>query len=117
MTKEEIIKILDSTNLPELEKQRLTDELFRKQESDKLGLLSHVLPEDSVLFKPNHGLFWFYKCYEDFEDEKEYTMQGSFERFEDFIKRTINKLQEDEAERGDQYPIVTIDNAIYSNGV
>ena len=83
----------------------------------KLGLLTHVLPEESVLWKPNHDMFLFYKCHEDFEDEKEYTSQGSTESFQDFIYKTIDKLQKEEAEKGEDYPTVTIDNAIFSNGV
>lgn len=89
------------------------DEIEEKQH----GLLTNVLPEESVLFKINHDMFVFYKCYEDFESEKEYTSQESKESFDNFIVRTIEKLQIDEAESDEQYPTVTIDYAIYSNGV
>lgn len=81
------------------------------------NLLTHVLPEESVLWKSSHDMFIFYKCHEDFEVEEEYTSQDSIENFEAFIERTIKKLETEEHERGDEYPIVTIDKAIFCTGV
>lgn len=76
-------------------------------------LIDHVLPEESVLFKMNHGSWAFYLSPEEFESEDEYTAQGTSESFADFMKRTIKKLIEDEARIGAD--TVTIDHAIFLN--
>lgn len=74
-------------------------------------MINDVLPEGSILYKHNHGLFDFYKNERDFEDGIEFLSQKCDEEFTDFIKRLIKSLME--SEKNDNQPLVTIDYAIH----
>ena len=77
---------------------------------DLQTMINDVLPEGSILYKHNHGLFDFFKDDRAFEDGKEFLSQKLNEEFTDFIKRIIKALME--VEIGEEMPSVSIDYAI-----
>ena len=78
---------------------------------DLQTMINDVLPEGSILYKHNHGLFDFYTDDRAFEDGREFLGQKCDEEFTDFIKRLIEALME--SEKNDNEPLVTIDCAIH----
>lgn len=77
---------------------------------DLQTMINDVLPEGSILYKHNHGLFDFYTDDRAFEDGIEFLGQKLDEDFTDFIKRVIEALIENE--KNDDEPLVSIDYAI-----
>jgi len=80
---------------------------------DLQTMLNDVLPEGSVLYKHNHGLYDLYLDDIAFEDGREFSSQCIDEPFADFIKRSIQNLIDLEEEENDQEPLVSIDCAIH----
>ncbi len=80
---------------------------------DLQTMINDVLPEGSILYKHNHGLFDYYTDDRAFEDGREFLGQKLDEDFTDFIKRVIEALME--SEKGDEMPSVSIDCAIHGD--
>lgn len=75
-------------------------------------MINNVLPEGSILYKHNHGLFDFYLNDMDFEDGEPFSEMKVDEGFSDFIHRTIGELIQ--KEEGTENPSTAIDFAINS---
>lgn len=78
-------------------------------------LLDYVIPSSGVMMKHCNGGWEFYMTDEDFIKGESYFSQKPQENFHQFAERLIVKLMEDEKEKNDPEPLVTIDYAIYKN--
>lgn len=101
-------KFLDSKSAAEL---AAAPQHTTNTNMDLETMINNVLPEGSVLYKHNHGLFSFYLDDVSFMDGgAPFSEMKVGERFSEFILRTITKLIE--KEEGTENPSTTIDWAI-----
>jgi hypothetical protein len=75
--------------------------------------LDQILPEGSILYKHNHGLFDFYRSEDEFTKGEAYFSQDCREDFSSFMQKLIKKIVDEEQANGDMDPSTSIDFAIW----